>query len=184
MRLFEFISGQEFRAQAVLVGDHHERESGPLQIEQRGDDAGQQLDFLQAVHLLIGRLFVQSAVTVQKQHAQAAHSASTLKSSASFCARVPTETRSEFGSARLLRKSRTIRPPAMARCMKASASRQSSSKKLESLGHTLSTKGDDRSRPPRYSRSRSKASKRAREPEISLGCSARSAASMVGCARE
>src|ERR1700693_3685057 len=141
MRLFEFISGQEFRAQAVLVGDHHERESGAFQIEQRGDDAGQQLDFLQAVHLLIGRFFVQSAVTVQKQHAQSAHAASTLNSSASFCARVPTETRSEFGSATLLRKSRTIRPPAMALCMKASALRQLRSKKLQALGHTLAPEG-------------------------------------------
>src|SRR5258707_15865603 len=118
MCLLELICGQEFRAQAILVGDHHERESGPFQIEQRGNDAGQQLDFLQAVHLLVGRLFVQRAVTVQKQHAQAAHAASTLKSSASFCGRVPTETRSEFGSARWLRKSRTISPPAMALCMK------------------------------------------------------------------
>src|SRR6266700_5465294 len=172
MRVFEFIFGQGFRAQAVLIGDHHEGESGAFQIEQRGNDAGQQLDLLQAVHLLIGRFFVQSAVTVQKQHAHAAHAASTLKSSASFCARVPTETRSEFGSARLLRRSRTIRPPAMALCMKASASRQSSSKKLQSLGHTLSTKGDDRSRLPRYSRSRSSASMRAREAEISSGRSA------------
>ena len=54
VRALEGSCGKARRAQAVLVGDHDEAEARPLEVEQRGDDAGHQADLLQAVDLLVG----------------------------------------------------------------------------------------------------------------------------------
>ena len=75
-------------------------------------------------------------------------------------------------------------PAAMLRCMKLSASWQSMSRKLASLGQTLATQGEVRNRSPRYSRSSSRSAILAREASICAGSRAWSAASMVGWARQ
>src|SRR5882757_431329 len=184
VRRVELFAGQAGCAESILIGDHHEGEARALQVQQCREDARHQPDLFQAVHLFVGRFFVESAVAVQEHYARARHAAATLASSASFCARVPTEIRSEFGSAGLPRRSRTIKPPAMLERMNRSGSRQSMSRKFASLGHTFSTHGED-SRPcRRYSRSASSACTRSPEAASSPGRNARNAASMAGCDRE
>src|ERR1700689_4298463 len=121
--------------QPVLIGDYHKSEAGAFQFQQRRNDAGHQADLCQAVYLLVRDLFVQCAVAIEEQDASRAHATPTQRSNVSFCARVPTETRNECGSAGWARRSRTIKPPAMLLCMNRSASGQSMSRKLASLGH-------------------------------------------------
>ena len=72
-----------------------------FKFQQRRHDSRHQADLLQAVHLLVGRFLVEGAVPVQKQRAPAAHAASRLSSSASFCMRVPTEMRSDARQRRI-----------------------------------------------------------------------------------
>jgi hypothetical protein len=114
MRGCEFLVGQTRSTQPVLIGDHDERKTGAFQFEQRRNDAGHQADFLQAIHLFVRRLFIQRTVAIQEKDPPAriaggrardggrctgVHSRSTAASSASFCARVPTEIRSDLGNA-------------------------------------------------------------------------------------
>src|SRR5258705_9096135 len=148
MRGLEGLARKARRPQPVLIGDHDKGEARALQIQQRRHDARHQTDLCQAVYLLVGSFLVQRAVAVEEQDAPGAHARSTQRSSASFCARVPTETRSECGSAGWPRRSRTISPPAMQLFMKPSASRKSPNRKFASLGHTFDTSGES-SRPRR-----------------------------------
>ena len=66
VRRFELVAGQTGRAEPILVGDHDESESSLLQMQQRRHHARHQADLLQAVDLLVGRLFVQGSVPVQE----------------------------------------------------------------------------------------------------------------------
>src|ERR1700679_1714017 len=158
----EGVLRQRRRAQPVLVRDHHQSKSCSLQGEEGGDDVGQQTDFLEPVHALIGRLLDERAVAIDEQDApgragpgcagprrggpRRAHAASRLSIRASFSARVPTEILSALGSVGFARKSRTSVPPALLARRKRSASALSTRRKLVALGHTWATKGNRSSR--------------------------------------
>src|ERR1700730_8756401 len=113
MHPLEGLAREAARSQAVLIGYHHEGKAGTLQFQQSGHHAGHEPNFFQTIDLLIRHLLIQGAVAIKKQDASAVHERATQAISASFSARVPTDTRSERGRAGLARKSRTISPPAM-----------------------------------------------------------------------
>src|ERR1700690_3033696 len=174
MRRVEAHLGQLRRAQPVLVRHHDESETCAFEFLQRRKDSRHQANLLEAVDLLVGSLFVQGSVAIEKYDAFAAHGASRLASRESLSVRVPTVTRKLRGSAGLARRSRTMRPPSMLRRMKVSASVTSSSKKFVSLGQTVSTRGEAARPLARYSRSASSIASRARVASSSAGSSARS----------
>ncbi len=55
-------------AQPVLVADHHKPKSGVFEFTQSRDHALDQTKLLETVDLLIGRLFNERAVAVDKQY--------------------------------------------------------------------------------------------------------------------
>ncbi len=73
MRALEILPRKAGGSQSVLIGDHDEGEARRLELEQRRNDAGHEADLLQAVDLLVRRLFVQGAVAIQEQYASSAH---------------------------------------------------------------------------------------------------------------
>ena len=61
--------GKLARAEAVLVGDHHELEAALCAWRKRREHARHEADLLEAVDLLVGRLLDQRAVAIDEQHA-------------------------------------------------------------------------------------------------------------------
>jgi hypothetical protein len=64
-----FVEGglrQGSRSQAILVGDHHEPIAAALQVIQSGEYTRQEPDLLQAVDLLVGRLFHERSVPINE----------------------------------------------------------------------------------------------------------------------
>ena len=178
--------------QSVLIRDHDEGEARGLELEQRRHDAGHEADLLQAVDLLVRRSLRSrcrrdpgTKSAVRSCRLRPCRAAPTQCSKASFCARVPTETRSERGSAGCARKSRTIRPPARVLAHETIGVAAIDEQKI----------GIARPNPRHPGRCRETARQvfalrqqclRAglARRRAAAGSKARSAASMVGCARE
>src|SRR5690606_34745456 len=102
------------RAQAVLVGDHHELVAGVAQLQQGRDHALDEAQLLVGVDLEIFRLLDQGADAVDEKdrgHA-AASSAARTASTRWFCSGVPMVMRSASPSRGAARWSRTTTPAA------------------------------------------------------------------------
>src|SRR5262249_29386526 len=133
--------GKAGRPEPVLVAHHDERVARVTQRAQSRDHARHELEFLQAVDLLVGRLDDERTVAVDEEHALSTHAAAPADcaipcTSLSFCSGDPTEMRRLEPSPGCERGSRMIRPTLAAARSTKSGSTQSTSRKFESLGHT------------------------------------------------
>src|SRR5258706_5987830 len=178
----EVSAGKGCGAEAILVAHHDKAVPRIPQRSQCDKNSRQEADLLQCINLLVGGLFHERAVAIDKECRRGivrrdAHDR--LASNRSFCSGVPTLIRRDWPSVSARRRSRSSRPTARARARAAPASSKSTSRKFASLGQTRLTPGNPASAAASRSRSRINAPMRSRTTSRYSGCSARSTTSMV-----
>ncbi len=131
MRPLEALAREGRGAEAVLVGDHHELESGVAKPEQGGDDARDQPELLEGIDLLVLRFLDEHAVAIDEENAGGTcHHLVSAPSIAAFSSGVPTEIRRASPSWGMALMSRTTTPAPSRRFRTASLSWNRTSRKL------------------------------------------------------
>jgi hypothetical protein len=73
MRDIEGLLRKALRAEAVLVGDHHQPEATAFELIHGGEHAGHEADLVGGIDLLVVRLLDERAIAVDEQDLRAAH---------------------------------------------------------------------------------------------------------------